>query len=98
MFALKISATVISSHYLRFLTTIKEQYFPSSFKIARIKPLPKTRLSDKLSDFRPNSLLSALSKLLEKLLHRRMMNFIDQNDLLNSKHLDFCWNRCACMP
>ena len=94
MFALKILATVISQPLSEICSNcIKEQNFPSGFKIARIKPLPKNCLSDEPSDFRPISLLPALSKLLEKLLQLRMTIFIEQNNLLNSKQFGVRRNR-----
>jgi hypothetical protein len=42
--------------------------FPTAWKLATIKPLPKTPTANQIADFRPISLTPILSKLLEKII------------------------------
>ena len=44
---------------------IEQNVFPSEFREAKVIPLAKTRDHKNLNDYRPISLLSVLSKLLE---------------------------------
>ena len=49
-----------------FILCIEHSVFPSGFRKAKLIPLAKTRDHKNLNDYRPISLLSVLSKLLEK--------------------------------
>lgn len=46
--------------------------FPDSWKIATVTPLFKAGDSKKVSNYRPISLLPAITKLMEKLIHKRL--------------------------
>ena len=47
-------------------------------KIARVIPLLKNGNINDFTNYRPISLLSQFSKILEKIFHNRMMSFIDE--------------------
>ena len=49
--------------------SINESKVPQAFKIARIIPLYKKGAANKCGNYRPVSLLSALSKILEKAIY-----------------------------
>ena len=66
---------------LSFLTGI----FPSKMKIAKVIPIFKSGDKFNFTNYRPISLLSQFSKILEKLFAARLDNFIDKHNLL-SKH------------
>lgn len=67
--------------------------FPSSFKIALIKPIYKSGDRDRVENFRPISILPTLSKILEKLLNKRLTSFLESNSLLSSSQYGFRSNR-----
>ena len=56
--------------------------FPSKWKIARVTPLHKDGARDNRDNYRPISVLSVLSKLLEKHVARSFMDYLLQNGLL----------------
>jgi hypothetical protein len=55
--------------------------FPACWKSALVRPLPKTRSPQSTSDFRPISLLPALSKVLERLAHKQIVDHITTHNL-----------------
>ena len=56
--------------------------FPDELKIARIIPLYKSGDKSDITNYRPISLLPVLSKIFEKLIHSRMTNFFDENNVI----------------
>ena len=62
--------------------------FPQSWKRAKVIPLPKDN-----GEFRPISILSYLSKILEKLMYRQMIKFLNDHCLLNKCQSGFRENR-----
>lgn len=81
----------ILTHVLNFALT--SSCFPSSWKIAHILPIPKTNSPKDLNDFRPISILTALSKVLERLMCNQIMAYIRCKDLLHDKQSGFRTNR-----
>ena len=64
-------------------SSFKHRIFPSRWKKALIKPLPKSENPTGASDFRPISLLPALSKISEKIACHQMGIFFSSNGLLD---------------
>lgn len=62
---------------------------PDHFKKAEIVPIYKTNKKDIISNYRPISLISNLAKIFEKVLHVRLIKFIEKNKLLNKKQFGF---------
>ena len=56
---------------------------PSLWKQALVKPVAKNNNPTDLSDFRPISLLSILSKILEKHMHIQIIEFLNKNNLIS---------------
>ena len=59
--------------------------FPSRWKMALVKPLPKVNIPNGPSDFRPISLLPAISKIIEKIAAKQMVEHLKAQMLLD-KH------------
>ena len=72
-----------------FNSSITEGVFPDIFKIARISPIYKSSDVKCICNFRPISLLSTVSKIIEKLMKVRANSFIDSNDILYKKQFGF---------
>ena len=72
-----------------FTDSIRTGTFPSILKIARIMPLHKGKNNKIISNYRPISLLPILSKLIEKLLKTRVLQFINDNNILYNRQFGF---------
>ena len=56
--------------------------FPDKLKIAKIIPVLKKGDRQEISNYRPISILSCLSKILEKLIYVRTVSFLNKNSIL----------------
>ncbi len=56
--------------------------FPDALKIAKVIALHKGGPSDNVNNYRPISLLSIFDKIIEKLMHKRLYEFLDEHDIL----------------
>ena len=63
--------------------------FPDPLKIAKIIPVFKSGDKLKVSNYRPISILSPFSKLLEKIVYTRLTTFVQHNDLLADTQYGF---------
>ena len=87
---LKLSAPLIADSltYIYNLC-IDKSYFPSFFKQARVIPLHKSGPTNDPNNYRPISILSALSKPFERHIHSHMLNHLTRYDLLHSSQSGF---------
>ena len=63
--------------------------FPDKLKIARVIPIFKKGDKDKPGNYRPISILPVVSKLFEKLVNMRLVNFLEKNDILYKHQYGF---------
>jgi hypothetical protein len=63
--------------------------YPEQLKIAKVTPVFKGGDSSKLSNYRPISLLNSVSKILEKLMHNRMVAFLTEHSLISKRQFGF---------
>ena len=56
--------------------------FPSVLKIAKVIPIHKKQSRVDYTNYRPISLLSNIEKIIEKLMYKRLSNFLDINNLI----------------
>ena len=68
---------------------MQQGYFPDAYKIAQVIPLFKGRNKESCDCYRPIDLLSALGKLLEKLLTNRVMDYLERFNLLSPHQFRF---------
>ena len=71
-------------HYIEPLThitnnSIQEGVFPSELKLARVVPLFKSGDSNKITNFRPLSVLTFSSKIFERVMYNHLVHFLDSN-------------------
>ena len=62
---------------------------PKNMKIAKVMPIYKSKEKKEMSNYRPISLLPSTSKVLEKLVHKRLYSFCDSNKILYNNQYGF---------
>lgn len=67
--------------------------FPDLLKTAIVKPIYKKNDKQKTENYRPISLLSIFSKIIEGAMYKRIMNYIHQHDILTKCQHGFRPNR-----
>ena len=63
--------------------------FPDHMKIAKIIPIFKNGQKTEFTNYRPISILSQFSKILEKLFNLRLEQFLDANKILSDSQYGF---------
>lgn len=67
-----------------------EGYFPDELKIAKVIPLYKNKgpMTD-IGNYRAISMLSVFSKLFEKVIHRHISDYLEENNIINPAQYGF---------
>ena len=63
--------------------------FPENMKIAKVTPIFKSGKKELLTNYRPISVLSCFSKILERIMYNRVYNYLNDNNLLFHKQFGF---------
>ena len=74
---------------LSFYTSV----IPNDFKIGKIRPIYKSESTNNVDNYRPITILSTPSKILEKCVHAQLMSYLEKNDLLTNSQFGFHGNR-----
>ena len=85
---IKDAADVLSvplSHIINMSLDIGQ--FPQEWKAAKIIPLHKSGSTKSFDNYRPISVLPIVSNVIEKIVHKQLMNFLDENKLLSTSSL-----------
>ena len=61
---------------------MREGYYPSGFKVARVIPVFKAEDPTQFSNYRPVSVLPVLSQIFEKILKQRLVEFLDKQETI----------------
>ena len=79
------------SKYLTFLfnLSIGNLQYPGDWKKALVIPIPKQGDLRKVTNYRPISLLPLPGKILEKLVHAQLTNYLEGNELIEQKQFGF---------
>ena len=72
-----------------FNLSLKSGYIPERYTCAKVIPFYKSGVTTEFTNYRPISLLSSFSKLLEKLVARQMFKFINKFNILYSHQYGF---------
>ena len=92
-----ISSHIVKKTYDKFILplthimnlSICSGIFPAQMKIARVVPLFKSGDSTLFSNYRPVSVLPLFSKILERLMYKRLLAFVNKHDLLYCNQFGF---------
>lgn len=87
---IKSSSILIAPHlaYI-FNLSFSQGVFPNRLKNAIVIPVYKNGPPTDPSNYRPISLLTSFSKILEKLFHNRLVLFLNKNNVLHDKQFGF---------
>ncbi len=90
----KITAKDISKPLTHiFNLSFSSGIIPDNLKVALVTPILKGNEENRFENYRPISVLTCFSKLLEKLMVKRLINFIDKNKVLSKHQYGFRYNR-----
>ena len=62
--------------------SFEQGVFPTAMKIAKVIPIYKGKSKELFTNYRPISLLSNVSKVLEKVMHKRLYAFMEKHQML----------------
>ncbi len=65
-----------------FNSILTKSFFPKHWKISKVVPIAKVKDPAHLADYRPISILPALSKALELIMRRQIVDYVDRKGLL----------------
>ena len=77
-------------------SSFEEGVFPEVLKVARVIPLHKSGDKSVIGNFRPISVLPVLSKIFEKVMHKRVSNFLEKFNILNDRQFGFRSKKSTC--
>ena len=84
----------VSKHIVKPLTHVYNLSFvtgiaPSELKKAVVTPIFKSNDKESFSNYRPISVLSCFSKILEKLMYKSVVKFLDKHSILSENQYGF---------
>ena len=84
-----LSPVIVSPLVILINESFSTGIFPDKLKIAKVVVLHNKGSTDNPSNHRPISLLSVFSKIFEKLMHQRLYNFLEINEILHPLQFGF---------
>ena len=81
---LKHAASALAEHHL-FSLCLTKSYLPAEWRCHHITPIHKSGDRSTITNYRPISLLSCLSKILERLVFDKNLHFIVKTSISNSQ-------------
>ena len=89
-FFIKVVTFVIAPYLNLFLNFVfTEGIFPSNCKVARVVPIYKTGAKDDMNNYRPISILTCFSKIIEKILYARLYKFLKKHNIIYENQYGF---------
>jgi hypothetical protein len=87
---LEISASFISSPLSYICNkSMLPGTFPTRLRYAIVKPVLKKGDNENVPNYRPISILTSFSKVLEKIIYDRLLKHIENNNILAVEHFGF---------
>ena len=87
---IKSSNDILSHHLTRiFNLSITSGVFPDLLKAAKIRPIHKAESRKLLTNYRPISILSPISKILERIVFNQLTTFLSANNILYKYQFGF---------
>lgn len=93
----QISGHIIKQLVHVFNLSIQTGVFPDEMKVAKVVPLFKGGDKCSISNYRPVSILSVFSKILERLMYNRIMEYVNKHEILYNYQFGFRKNYSTTM-
>ena len=94
IYILKIAANPLSYALANiFNSSLNQGIFPDKLKIASVTPIHKSKSKISVNNYRPISILPIFSKILERLVHKRTVHFLNQYDIIFEHQFGFQKNK-----
>ena len=89
-FFIKVARFVIAPYFNLFLNFVfTEGIFPSNCKVARAIPVYKTGAKDDMNNYRPISILTCFSKIIQKILYAQLYKFLKKHKVIYENQYGF---------
>jgi hypothetical protein len=75
---------------------IEKSYFPKKWKQAKVIPLPKVKCPTDFSQLRSISILPTLSKVLEKIMEKQIITYLNKNNIIPNVQSGFRTGYSCC--
>ena len=85
----RVASEIVKPLTCIFNLSISTGIVPEKLKIAKVIPIYKKQDAEVFSNYRPVSLLPCFSKILERLVFDKCMDYIDLGKILNDKQFGF---------
>ena len=93
-YSLKISAKFVALPIHHIITlSIMQQQFPSAWKLSKVLPLHKKGCTLERNNYRPVSILSPISKVIERVVYEQIYSYFARNKLFHANVMGFRRNR-----
>ena len=87
---LKIITDLIIEPLCKIITnSFSSGIFPDALKICKVVPIHKGESTQNVNNYRPISLLSIFDKIIEKLMHKRLYEFLNLHEILFNNQFGF---------
>ena len=91
---LKIASPSIVPHLVNIINiSFKTGCFPAAVKLAKVIPIFKAGSKLDINNYRPISLLSVFSKIIEKLMYSRLYSFLEAHNVIDNSRFGFQKNK-----
>ena len=87
---LKDTADVLAKPLARIINiSLETGVFPSDWKTSKLTSIYKSGARDCIENYRPISIIPAISKIIEKIVHRQLSAYLENDSLLNEYQFGF---------
>ena len=90
---IKDVASIISSPLCYIVNlSLQTGIVPSAWKEAKITPIYKSAAKNQFENYGPISVLSVMSKILERAVQKQLLSYLESEKLLTNSHMVFVLN------
>ena len=94
VFIYKFLKCTLSPFIVKFFNqSVSDGVFPAPFKIAKVSPIFKSGEASLFTNYRPISVLNTISKIFEKLIHKRLSSFLSRCNIIVKNQFGFMKGR-----